>query len=149
TPSSMFVEHILPRARERLALIDVGASIAEAARQMQAPETELLVVWNGQTASGVITKTDILKLVCSGAADFSAPVSTIMSADVTACAASALLRDVWSAMSSHRFQRVPVLSENRRPVGIVYARDALQALLKDAEYEDAVLRAYVQGVGYH
>jgi CBS domain containing-hemolysin-like protein len=72
-----------------------------------------------------------------------------MTRDIVACCSTDLVIDVWSAMSEHRFQRVPVFDGARKPIGVVYARDALQALLRDAAYEDEVLRAYIQGVGYH
>ena len=35
-----------------------------------------------------------------------------------------------------------------RPCGVVNARDALQALLGEVEDEEALLRAYVAGIGY-
>ena len=145
----MLVENIMPRARERLALIDMSASIADAAQRMAVRESDILIVCNGAAIAGVITKTDIIKLVNNGRPDFSAPLDAIMTRDLITCRVSDVLVDVWSAMSDHRFQRVPVLGDDLRPIGVVYARDALQALLRDAEYEDQVLRAYVQGVGYH
>ncbi len=47
-----------------------------------------------------------------------------------------------------RVQRVPILDEARRPLGIIYAREALQALLSESEDEDELLRDYISGVGY-
>jgi len=37
---------------------------------------------------------------------------------------------------------------NRGPLGVLYANDALQLLLKEAEYEEDLLRDYVMGMGY-
>jgi hypothetical protein len=45
-------------------------------------------------------------------------------------------------------QRIPVLDGNRKPVGIIYARDALQCLLGEVEGEETLLRDYVMNVGY-
>ena len=42
----------------------------------------------------------------------------------------------------------PILDEARRPLGIIYAREALQALLSEAENQDELLRDYIAGVGY-
>jgi CBS domain-containing protein len=145
----MLVENILPRARERLRVADARASVAEAARLMREPEADLLVVCEAGAAIGVVTKTDIIGLVGAGHQDFSVQLSTIMTRDLITCRSTDRLYDVWLAMSAHRRQRVPVLEADAKPVGVVYARDALKALLRDAEREDEILRAYVQGVGYH
>jgi CBS domain-containing protein len=59
-----------------------------------------------------------------------------------------VLLDVWSVMRESGLQRVPVLDKARRPLGIIYARDALQALLTESENEDELLRDYISGVGY-
>jgi CBS domain-containing protein len=147
----MFVQQILSRARARLAAIEVGASITEAALLMTRPQTELLVVCDGGIAVGVITKTDIVAQVAQEnfASALAAPLSAIMTRDFLSCRASDSLIQVWSALKQHGLQRVPVLDDARQPVGILYARDALQALLGEAEAEDEMLRDYIQGVGYH
>jgi hypothetical protein len=41
-----------------------------------------------------------------------------------------------------------MLDEARRPLGIIYAREALQALLSEAKNEEELLRDYVFGIGY-
>jgi hypothetical protein len=45
-------------------------------------------------------------------------------------------------------QRVPILDEARRPLGIIYAREALQALLSESEDNEELLHDYISGVGY-
>jgi hypothetical protein len=45
-------------------------------------------------------------------------------------------------------KHVPVIDEEDRPLGVLYARDALQALLTEVESEELLLRDYVLGVGY-
>jgi CBS domain-containing protein len=51
-------------------------------------------------------------------------------------------------MKARGLQRIPVVDGNRKPVGIIYARDALQCLLGDVENDEALLRDYVMDVGY-
>jgi CBS domain-containing protein len=68
--------------------------------------------------------------------------------DVTYCRTHEILLDVWLAMRERELQRVPILDEARRPLGIIYAREALQALLSEVENEDELLRDYISGVGY-
>ena len=71
-----------------------------------------------------------------------------MTRDVTYCRADDVLLDVWSVMRERVVQRVPILDEARRPLDIIYAREALQALLSESEDEDELLRDYISGVGY-
>ena len=44
--------------------------------------------------------------------------------------------------------RVRVAVANNWPVGVVHARDDVQALLEEAQVENRVLRDYIMGVGY-
>jgi CBS domain-containing protein len=91
---------MLPRALERLALIEAEAPVRETAR------------------------------------------------DVTYCRTQEILLDVWSIMRERGLQRVPILDEARRPLGIIYAREALQALLSESEGNEELLHDYISGVGY-
>jgi signal-transduction protein with cAMP-binding, CBS, and nucleotidyltransferase domain len=147
----MFVEEILPRARERLAVIEANAAIGDAARLLMRPHTDLIVVCESGVAAGVVSKSDVLTQV--GGADISsalaAPVSTIMTREVLSCLASDHLLDVLTTTKERGLQRVPVLAETRAPLGVVYMRDALQALLNESKIEDEFLRNYIQGLGYH
>src|SRR5689334_12374712 len=146
----MFVEQILPRARERLAVIEANAPSRDAARLLTRPHTDLIVVCNADVAIGVISKSDILARM--GEMDIqsalAAPASSIMTREVFSCLVSDRVLDVLTTRGS-RLQRIPVLTEARAPLGIVYMRDALQALLQESKIEDEVLRSYIQGLGYH
>jgi len=146
----MFAAHMLPPARERLATINAAAPVKEAADLMSKPHTDLVVVC-GQDGSmvGVLTKTDIVGQIrqCIGGG-CTAQVDTIMTHDVTSCGPDETLQDVWSVMKSRSLQRIPIIDENRRPIGIIYARDALQCLLGEVENDEALLRDYVMDVGY-
>jgi CBS domain-containing protein len=145
----MFVEQILPQARERLAVVDVGAVVKDAADLMAKPHVDLVVVCNDGAAVGVVTKTDIVAHVSRQLASrFDAPVATIMARDAACCRATDPLLDVWQVMKERGFQRIPVVDERRNPLGVVYLRDVLQGLLKEVEIEDELLRDYIFGVGY-
>lgn len=145
----MIVKNILPRALERLAVIEAGAPVREAAALMSNPHTDLIVVCDHGDMVGVLTKTDIVGQIsrCIGSG-CTARVDSIMTRDVTYCRTQEALLDVWSLMKERGLQRVPILDEARRPLGIIYAREALQALLTESENEDELLRDYIAGVGY-
>jgi predicted transcriptional regulator len=145
----MIVRNILPRAVERLAVVESEAPVREAAALMSKPHTDLIVVCDHGDMVGVLTKTDIVRQIgrCMGAS-CTAQVDSIMTREVTYCRAHEILLDVWSVMRDRSLQRVPILDEARRPLGIIYAREALQALLSESENEDDLLRDYISGVGY-
>ncbi len=144
----MFVEQMLSRAGERLAIVAAEASVKDAADLMTQPATDLVVVCRDGVVAGVITKTDIIAHVSRAGSDLSAPVETIMRRDVTTCRSSDPLDDVLRAMKERGFHRIPVIDDKRGPLGIVYARDALQCLLEEVEIDDELLRDFITGVGY-
>jgi CBS domain-containing protein len=130
-------------------VIETGAPVREAAALMSKPHTDLIVVCDRGDMVGVLTKTDIVGQIgrCTGAG-CTARVDSIMTRDVTYCRTQERLLDVWSVMRERGLQRVRILDEGRRPLGIIYAREALKALLSESENEDELLRDYISGVGY-
>lgn len=146
----MFVEQILPQARERLATIGAAASVTDAAEVTSRLHADLVVICN-ETGSmvGVITKTDIVSQIgrC-GAGGCAARVDTIMTREVFSCRANELLQDVWTAIKERGLKCIPVVGEDGRPIGILYSRDVLQSLLGEVTDEEALLRDYVMNVGY-
>lgn len=145
----MHVAEILPQARKRLAIVDVRASIRDAAGMMSKPGADLLVVCEGGVMVGVVTKTDIVARAGQNPESIlSSPVEAIMSRDVAFCRPTDALQNAWRAMRKRRVQRIPVVDDEHRPIGVIYARDALQCLLNEAESEDEMLRDYISGAGY-
>lgn len=139
-----------PRARERLATIGGAAPVKDAAELMSKPHTDIVVVCGEDGGMvGVVTKTDIVRQItrCIGSGCI-ATVDTIMTRNVVSCRPDEQLQEIWSVMKSRGLQRVPVLDGNRKPVGIIYARDALRCLLGEVENDEALLRDYVMNVGY-
>ena len=59
------------------------------------------------------------------------------------------LDEVWAKMKARGLKNVPVIDQDSRPMGVLNARDALQALMHEVEYEESLLRDYVMTVGYH
>ena len=55
----MLVKQMLPRARERLAVIEEEAPVREAAYLMSKPHTDLVVVCSHGDMVGVVTKTEL------------------------------------------------------------------------------------------
>ena len=147
----MLVERVLPTALKRLNTIQTGAFLTDAAKLLYETHKSLVVVCNADGMMvGVISKTDIVRLVadCEGTRCTTA-VETAMTRDVTYCHPSDSLHDVLSKMKERGFVHVPIVNKECKPVGVLNARDALQVLLADIEYDVSFLRDYIMGIGYH
>jgi predicted transcriptional regulator len=72
-----------------------------------------------------------------------------MSRNVITCRPDDWLHEVWSIMKTRIIQCLPVIDADTKAVGILYARDALEALLMETQDEESLLRDYVMCVGYH
>ena len=75
-------------------------------------------------------------------------VASVMTRDVVWCRPGDRLQQAWDLMKEKGFLHIPVVDSEGRPLGVLYARDALQALLGEVEHEGDLLRDYVMGIGY-
>ena len=146
----MLVEQIMPRARERLAVVSASDVVRNVATLMSTPHTDIVIVCDDGEMVGVVTKTDILALLHERRFEscFDTRVDVIMTREVVSCRSDDPLPSLWLMMNERDIQRIPVVDSAQRPVGVVYGRDALQTLLQEARIEDDLLRDYIMGVGY-
>jgi len=146
----MRVENIQSVALQRLLTIQAGASLAEAAKLLSDTHRALLVVCDlDGVMVGIITKTDFIRQIARNLENLdTVTAAAVMTRDVTSCRPDDLLHDVLATMKERGFVHIPIVDEQARPCGVVNARDALQALLRDVTNEELLLRAYVMGIGY-
>lgn len=147
----MQVNNILPAAQLRLVTITVDALLIDAAKMLNGSQSNLVVVCDsGGKMAGVITKTDVVSRIshCAGGGCRMA-ASHVMSREVTFCRPDDRLHDIWTVIHQQGLKNIPVVGPESKPVGVVNARDVLQVLLEDVQYEEQLLRDYVMGVGYH
>ena len=143
------VKDMLPVARSRLVLIGDDKQLTEAASLLADATPHMVVVCDGAgTMLGVITRTDIVRQIrhCHGRACTTA-CTVVMSKDVVCCHADDWLHEVWARMKSMGLQSVPIIDAERRPIGLVSARDAMERLLTEVEHEEEFLRDYVSDTG--
>ena len=146
----MFVKRMLPIAHNRLVTIRDDAPLIEAATLLRDLDSDLVVVCNSDgLLAGVVTKTDVVRQIshCSGAGCMTA-ASSVMTRAVVLCRPDDRLNEVWSVMKERHLKHVPIVDQDVRPLGVLNARDALEALLEEVEYEEVLLRDYVMCVGY-
>ena len=144
------VERILPAARDRLVTVGQECRLTEAARLLSAPGRQMVIVCDGAgIMAGVVTRTDIVRQMrhCRGCA-CTAVCAAVMTTDVVSCRPEDRLQDIWSTMKDRGLQNVPIVDPEGRPVGLLSAADAVQALLSEVEYEEELLKGYVMCVGY-
>lgn len=147
----ILMEAMLQAARQKLVTIGIEFRIAAAAQTMHNTGVGLLVVCGtNHRVVGVLSKTDIIRQIgrCSGN-DCTRKVSAAMSRDVVHCRPNQRLTDVWQTMRDRRLRHLPIVDNRNRPLGVLAAEDALQALLREAEQEEQILFEYVTCVGYH
>jgi signal-transduction protein with cAMP-binding, CBS, and nucleotidyltransferase domain len=146
----MYVDRLLDVARTRLVTIQEQALLRDAAQLLSDRHTNLVVACeSGGAMVGVVSKTDVVRRIgqCLGGACTTA-VAAVMTRDVVYCRQTELLMDAWSLMKARNVLHVPIVDQNRCPVGVLNARDALEALMSEVEHEESLLRDYVLGIGY-
>lgn len=145
----MLVRRLAGRARERLVILPYGAPLIEAAKLLRLGKDIVVVCDDGGTIAGVITKTDVVGQLshCRGSSCVT-PASDVMAREIVTCSPDDGLSDVWTTMKRRRLKNIPIIEADRRPAGVLNARDLLEVLLGDAENEEALLRDYVMGIGY-
>jgi CBS domain-containing protein len=145
-PLLIFWSLALKRAEPVLA----DAVLADIAKLLSAARIGLVVVCHSDRAvAGVVTQSDIVrrvgyypeKVLTTTAAD-------VMTRNVTSCHPGDTLENVLSVMNKRGLEHIPVVDDDSIPSGVIDARDALKALMKQASYNQALLRNYVMGVGY-
>jgi len=143
------IESLLAIALERLATIPESAPLMDAAKLLRSGTDIVVVCDSAGHVAGVITKSDVVTQLghCRGASCL-IMASAVMAREVVMCHPEDWLFDAWSAMKRHRLKNMPIIDTEKHPLGILNARDVLQALLREVKDEEALLRDYVMNVGY-
>ena len=146
----MFVEQLRSKARERLITIADDAPLIQAAALLRSGSDLVIVCNSAGFLAGVITKTDIVSQIshCQGASCITA-VALVMNERGCALPANQLSARRLGTNERARPEKRPGRRPRVRPLGLLHARDILQGLLNKSEYEEALLRDYVMGLGYH
>jgi CBS domain-containing protein len=146
----MRVDSMLPAIRQRRLVIGHGQQLTEAAALLSDDARHMAVVCDADGKMvGVVTRTDIVRQIqhCQGCA-CTTLCADVMSTEIVSCTPDQMLEDVWSTMKQNTLLCVPVIDVDHRPLGLLFASDALEALLSEVEYEEELLKDYVMCVGY-
>ncbi|MGB3537938.1 MAG: CBS domain-containing protein [Mesorhizobium sp.] len=146
----MRIDSILSAIHRRLLVIGDDRQLTEAAALLSDDARHMAIVCNaGGQMVGVVTRTDIVRQIqhCQGCA-CTTLCADVMTKEVVSCAPDQILEDVWSTMKQKRLLCVPVINAESKPLGLLFASDALESLLSEVEYEEDLLKDYVMCVGY-
>ena len=100
------------------------ASLMEAAAQMKSLDVGLIPVCDGEELKGTLTDRDItVRATAEGLDASQTRVSEIMSTDVVYCFEDQEIEEAMSLMEARQIRRLPVLSREKRLVGIVSLGD--------------------------
>jgi CBS domain-containing protein len=104
----------------------VGSNIVlkEAAAKMKKLDVGLMPVCDGEKLSGVLTDRDItIRATAEGKNPSRTKVSQIMSTDVAYCFEDQEVSEAVSLMEAKQIRRLPILSRDKRLVGVVSLGD--------------------------
>lgn len=145
----MLVSDYLPTAGKRLVVMSMDATIQDAARELAHPGIDLITVADaGGKLAGVVTDSDVVGWVARHPnVVTSSSVQTLMSTKITTCKPSQTLTEVAEMAQKKGLKHLPIVDDSGKVIGVIYVREALMALLREAEVNEQWLKLYLSGGG--
>lgn len=130
------LREVMLKNRERLVLLAPATTVSEAARAMARAQAGAVLVVDDERLVGIFTERDLLARVVACDLDPAAtPVSQVMTTSPRVLGPEQPFGKALALMHKKGFRHVPVVQDDK-PIGIVFARDAL-----DPDMEDFVAEA--------
>jgi CBS domain-containing protein len=105
-------------------VIGTSAPLIEAAAKMKELDIGLIPICDGEELRGTLTDRDItVRATAAGRNPSKTKVSEIMSTDLAYCFEDQEIEDAVSLMEARQIRRLPILSREKRLVGIVSLGD--------------------------
>jgi len=105
-------------------VIDMDASLREAAAKMKALDVGLVPICDGETIKGTLTDRDItIRAIADGHDPATTKVSEIMTTDLAYCYEDQEIEEALSLMDVKQIRRLPILNRDQELVGIVSLGD--------------------------
>jgi CBS domain-containing protein len=132
----------------RLKSLNEQSSVRVAADAFSDSRLGLIIVCDASDrAEGVVSKSDLVRhLARAGEVDM--PITGVMSRSIIYGSQRDDVYDAWERMAAGKLQNLPVLGPDRKPVGMLDIRDALQAILEQEQRQEGQLINYIAGIGY-
>jgi CBS domain-containing protein len=153
----MRLRDVLRHKGSEVVTIAPDRTVHDAIAEMNRHKIGALVVTD-QTGEiqGIVTERDVLRMCGEQCVHLDDPslvgtdcpilVSEIMTTDLVIVVPDDTLDYAMGVMTSNRVRHLPVLDEGRRLAGVVSIGDVVKVHLNEVEYENRMLKDYIQGV---
>lgn len=124
--SSTRVDELTISSRPSLSSSD---SINTAAKAMREVSHGCCMICEDGKLIGILTERDLLHALSSGT-DFDSPVSTVMTENPQTITANDSLMEAARMMDRGGYRRLPVIDENRKPIGFMDVKNLMHFLVE-------------------
>lgn len=141
----MKVSELIQKKRATIHTAPATATVAEAARILLETEVSSLLVLEGDTASGIFTKNDLLRRYLESPTGFDRKeLRDVQSKPLFSTELDANLNDVFAEMVDRGIHHAPVF-DGGKAVGMITPIDILLYLKEAVRHENEHLIRYIQG----
>jgi CBS domain-containing protein len=139
----MRIRDVLQRKGDDVVTISPDASITDLVAVLGERNIGAAIVSrDGRSVEGIVSERDVVRQLVHGTDALSAPVSTIMTAEVTTCGPDATIDEIMQLMTEHRIRHVPVVIDGGL-AGIVSIGDVVKMRIGELELEREQLTTYI------
>jgi CBS domain-containing protein len=140
----MKVHQILQSKGSEVASVAPDTPIDAAVQELESRRIGALVVLDGDARiAGILSERDVVRALATQGMDIAgAPVSDLMTTEVTTCRPDDDVDGVMAVMTRGRFRHVPVVKDGRM-IGVISIGDAVKARMEELEHERAALASYI------
>ncbi len=143
----MRIEEILRKKGHDVLTITESKSVLAAAEVLVEHNIGGLVVMEGERATGMVTKRDILRVTARRPGELdSIQVGEVTTRDLITAKPEDQLLQMMDVMAENKIRHLPIL-EGDRLAGIISIGDLVNACRVVAEEENSQLRHYIAGAG--
>jgi len=140
----MQIKDVLQRKGGTVVTISPDAPVSDLVRVLGEHNIGAVVVsGDGTTVEGIVSERDVVRRLARSGDALAAPVSTIMTREVSSCTPGATIDELMHLMTEHRIRHVPVVVDGRL-TGIVSIGDVVKMRIGELEFEREQLSTYIR-----
>lgn len=143
----MKVSHILEKRGAESYCVDVEQNLAEAVVLMASKRIGSVVVMNAGVLVSIVTERDVLMAVARQSDLAKVAIKDVMAPKLIVCAVDASIDEAMDLMinneTGRRIRHLPVMDADKF-VGVISIGDVVEVLLTKTEFENKLLKSYIQ-----
>jgi len=137
------VAHIIDAKGHEIWSIDVSSSVYEALELMAEKNVGALVVYSGDTLSGILSERDYArKVILASKGSRNTLVSEIMTPDPITVERTDTVASCMQLMTDERIRHLPVI-ENGELIGVISIGDVVRAVIDEQKFLIDQLESYI------